>query len=73
MFSVFGGMGFSGRSFILLSCWSFQHESILPHIRKSKTVLDSGFHAVDSGLQVLDSGFYVGGPWIPDSNTVDSR
>ena len=25
-----------------------------PHVRESKTVLDSGFHAVDSGLQVLD-------------------
>ena len=23
----------------------------LPHIRKSRTVLDSGFHAVDSGFQ----------------------
>ena len=25
------------------------------HARESKTVLDSGFHAVDSGFQVLDS------------------
>ena len=25
-----------------------------PHVRESKTVLDSGFHAVDSGLQVVD-------------------
>ena len=66
-------MGFSGRSFILVSSRSFHLESTLPHIRKSKTVLDSGFHTVDSGLQVLDSGFSVGGPWIPDSNTVDSR
>ena len=28
---------------------------ISPHVRKSKTFLDSGFHAVDSGFQVLDS------------------
>ena len=27
----------------------------LPHVRESKTVLDSGFHAVDSGFKVLDS------------------
>ena len=27
-----------------------------PHIRESKSVLDSGFLAVDSGFQVLDSG-----------------
>ena len=29
-----------------------------PHIRESKTVIDSGFHAVDSGFQVLDSSFF---------------
>ena len=28
---------------------------ILPHARESNTVLDSGFHAVDSGFQLLDS------------------
>ena len=38
-----------------------------PHVRESKTVLDSRFHAVDSGFQVLDSGFFVNGTWIPDS------
>ena len=27
---------------------------ISPHIRESKTVLDSGFHAIDCGFQVLD-------------------
>ena len=26
-----------------------------PHVRESKTVLDSGFHITDSGFQVLDS------------------
>ena len=29
-----------------------------PNVRKSKTVLDSGFHAVDSGFQELDSGLF---------------
>ena len=34
---------------------------VSPRARESKTVLDSGFHAVDSGFQVLDSSpFY----WI---------
>ena len=30
-----------------------------PHVRESKTVLDSGFHAVDSGFQLLDSRSYT--------------
>ena len=36
--------------------------------RKSKRVLDSGFHAVDSWFPVLDSGFFVHETWIPDTN-----
>ena len=40
-----------------------------PHIREeSKTVLDSGFHAVDSGLQIMDSGLFVSETWIPNSD-----
>ena len=39
-----------------------------PHIRKSKTVLHPGLHAVDSGFQVLDSGFLGRGTWIQESN-----
>ena len=39
-----------------------------PHVRESKTVLDSRFHSVDYVIQVLDSGFSVSGTWIPDSN-----
>ena len=31
--------------------------SITPRIRESKTVLDSGFHAVHFGFQLLDSSF----------------
>ena len=34
-------------------------------LRESKIVLDSGFHAVDSGFQVLYSRFLVSGTWIP--------
>ena len=30
--------------------------NFLPHVRESKTVLDFGFQAVDSGFLVLDSG-----------------
>ena len=32
-----------------------------PHVRKTKRVLDSGFHS-------LDSGFFASGTWIQDSN-----
>ena len=37
-----------------------------PYVRESKTILDTGFCANDSGLKVLDSGFFVSGTWIPD-------
>ena len=30
-----------------------------PHVRESKAVIDSGFHAVDSVFQELDSGLLV--------------
>ena len=36
----------------------------LPHVRESKTVLDSRFHAVDSGFQVLETGLFISGTWI---------
>ena len=38
-----------------------------PHIRESKTVLDSWFQALDSRFQVLDSRFFVSETWIPNS------
>ena len=38
------------------------------YVRKSKTVLDSGFHAVDSRFQTINFGFLVSGTWIPDFN-----
>ena len=38
-------------------------------VRESKTVLGSGFHAVDSGFRVQDSGFFLSGTWIPDSSS----
>ena len=34
------------------------------YIRKSTTVLDSGFHATDSGFEVLDPPFLVSEIWI---------
>ena len=34
--------------FNMWSLWS-------PHVRESKALLDSGFHAVDSGFHLLDS------------------
>ena len=58
-----------------------------PHVRESKTLLDSGFHAVDSGFQLLDSRSFSVKLWfpirivsgisdsytcIPDSKTQDS-
>ena len=36
-----------------------------PHVRETKTVLDSGFHALDSGFHALDSGFQGPGFRIP--------
>ena len=40
-----------------------------PHVRQSRAVLDSGFHAMDSGFQLLHSEFLVSGTnWIPDTN-----
>ena len=52
-----------------------------PHVRETKTVMDSGFHAVDSGFRLLDSrsfsgldsrfqlSFRMGMPRIPDSTS----
>ena len=65
-------MKLSGRSFILLSSRSFHLESTLPHIRKSKTVLDSGFYTVVSGLQVVDSLSVDLGSQIPMQSTPDN-
>ena len=39
----------------------------LMHVRESDTVLDSGFHAVDTGLQYWIAVF-VSGTWILDSS-----
>ena len=37
-----------------ISNWN-DYRNILPHVRESKTVLDSGFHAMDSRFQVLNA------------------
>ena len=50
--------------------WCGLWSKISPHLRESKTVLDCGFHRVDSGFQVLKSGtpVFVSRTWILDSN-----
>ena len=49
------------------SVWTtnFHLAHVSPDIRESKTVLDSGFHAVDFGFQELDSRFLISRDWIP--------
>ena len=39
-----------------------------PHVKESKIVLYSRFHAMDSGFQLLDSTFSVSGTGILASN-----
>ena len=40
---------------------------ISPHIRESRAVLNSGFHAVDSGFRIPGTLFHIffSGTWIP--------
>ena len=65
-------------NFYLSVNWSVSRPSSIlyfsPHVRESKTVLDYGFHAVDSVLQLLDSksfsvelGFRIPRPRIPQA------
>ena len=35
-----------------------------PNVRESKTLFDSGFHAVDSRFQILNYRFFASGSWI---------
>ena len=35
-----------------------------PNVRESKTLFDSGFHAVNSRFQVLNYRFFASGSWI---------
>ena len=35
-----------------------------PNVRESKTLFDSGFHAVDSRFQVINYRFFASGSWI---------
>ena len=42
---------------------------VSPLVRSSRTILDSGFYALDS--LSLDFGFLVSGTWIADSSSVE--
>ena len=48
-------------------CFRYPNRIFQSNGKHLKTVLDSGFNAVDSRFQVLDSGFFVSGTWILDS------
>ena len=43
-------------------CFNFDKS---PYVGESRTVLDSGFHTVDSGFQVLE---FISRTWVLDSN-----
>ena len=44
------------------------YKRISLYVRETKTVLDSGFHAIDSGFLLLDFRFFVSETRIPNSN-----
>ena len=53
--------------------FSFTQKDVSSHLRESKTVLDSGFNAVDSGFRVLDSiVVFISGTWVLDPKAKDS-
>ena len=55
------------RYFLLVFLFSPLHQKHCP-MRESRTVLDSGFHAVDSGLYWIP--VFVGRTWILHSNPI---
>ena len=68
---------------LALNPWLTIQWSNLSHVRQSETVLDPGFHALDSGFQVLYSsrewnlvGFWIeldwAGFWIRKTRILDS-
>ena len=78
-YSISKAVTYQGRNYAL--------QSRSPHVRESKTVLDSGFHAMDSGFSLLDlksfsvdlgfripivSGILDSYSCIPDSKAQDS-
>ena len=47
---------------LMKSCWKIDSEQKSPHVRESKTFLNSGFHAVDSIIQYslsVEHGFRI--------------
>ena len=61
--AIIGNGEFSMINFVVSSLLSVKFVMICVshYVRKCKTVLDSGFHAVDSGFQTIKFGFLVSG------------
>ena len=68
--AIIGNREFSVIYFVVSSLLSVKFVMICVshYVRKCKTVLASGFHAVDSGFQTINFGFFVSETWIPDFN-----
>ena len=57
------------RFFFTLSCKTeTRFVTVFTRCKGIQEILDSRFHAADSGLQVLDIELFVRKTWIPDSN-----
>ena len=52
----------------LLKYTNVSREVYCPHVRRSKTLLDSGFNGMDSRFEVLDFGFQSPGFQVPHEN-----
>ena len=61
--AIIGNGEFSMINFVVSSLLSVKFVMICVshYVRKCKTVLDSKFHAVDSGFQTINFGFLVSG------------
>ena len=66
--AIIGNREFSMIHFVVSSLLSVKFVMICVshYVGKCKTVLDFGFHAVDSGSQTINFGLLVIGTWIPD-------
>ena len=68
--AIIGNREFSMIYFVVSSLLSvkFVMTCVSHYLRKCKTVMDSGFHAVESKLLILYFGFLVIEAWITDFN-----